>query len=133
MHEHEFSGQKLRHDHPGGDRPHGYFEHPEDGSRAADVESTTPLADALALVDKAMADGFAPDGSVRRHLTKALWGLSEAVRVSLLEFSELDVRALAVTAAELYRNDYRGAAEEYLSERQLAVLDKARELFGDGS
>ena len=31
LHEHEFQRQKLRHGHPGGDQPHGYFEHPEDG------------------------------------------------------------------------------------------------------
>jgi hypothetical protein len=30
MHEHEFQGQKLVHDHAGGDQQHGYFEHPED-------------------------------------------------------------------------------------------------------
>ena len=30
MHTHEFQGQNLRHDHPGGELPHGYFEHAED-------------------------------------------------------------------------------------------------------
>lgn len=29
-HEHVFQGQKLRHAHPDGDQPHGYYEHPED-------------------------------------------------------------------------------------------------------
>jgi len=33
MHEHKEAGQTLRHDHAGGELPHGYFEHPEDGSR----------------------------------------------------------------------------------------------------
>lgn len=34
-HSHEFQGQKLvhAHAHAGGNRPHGYFEHPEDGVR----------------------------------------------------------------------------------------------------
>ncbi len=30
-HEHHYQGQTLRHSHPGGGRPHGYFEHHEDG------------------------------------------------------------------------------------------------------
>jgi hypothetical protein len=30
-HEHHYQRQTLRHDHPGGDYAHGYFEHPEDG------------------------------------------------------------------------------------------------------
>lgn len=30
-HTHEFQGQKLVHDHPGGNVHHGYYEHPEDG------------------------------------------------------------------------------------------------------
>ena len=33
MHEHKFQGQALRHEHPGGQLPHGYFGHAEDGSR----------------------------------------------------------------------------------------------------
>jgi hypothetical protein len=38
-HEHDNQGQKLRHSHPGGDRPHGYFEHPEDGQMGARGEA----------------------------------------------------------------------------------------------
>ena len=30
LHEHRRDGQRLVHDHPGGDLPHGYFQHPED-------------------------------------------------------------------------------------------------------
>jgi hypothetical protein len=29
-HEHRYSSQTLRHSHPDGDKPHGYFQHPED-------------------------------------------------------------------------------------------------------
>lgn len=29
-HEHHYAGQTLRHTHKRGDRPHGYYEHPED-------------------------------------------------------------------------------------------------------
>ena len=29
-HEHRFQGQKLKHSHADGDKPHGYYEHPED-------------------------------------------------------------------------------------------------------
>lgn len=32
-HLHRAGGQVLRHDHPAGDKPHGYFSHPEDGQR----------------------------------------------------------------------------------------------------
>ena len=45
--------------------------------------SSTPLADALAGVDKAVTDGFAGDGAMRPHLRRALWELSEAVRTHL--------------------------------------------------
>lgn len=126
-HTHRDQGQALRHDHAGGSRPHGYFEHPEDGSRATDTESTAPVADALAEVDRRQ------NTSGQNGELTALRALAEAVRSSLTEFSETDVRALAVTAGELYRNDYKGTAEEYLSERQFEVLGRARELFGDGS
>jgi hypothetical protein len=30
MHTHKYQGQTLRHDHPGSELPHGYFEHAED-------------------------------------------------------------------------------------------------------
>jgi hypothetical protein len=29
-HRHRYGGQALQHSHPGGSRPHGYYEHPED-------------------------------------------------------------------------------------------------------
>jgi hypothetical protein len=132
-HTHHHEGQTLEHAHPGGGQAHGYFEHPEDGSRATVVTGTTPLADALAEVDKAMSDGYTSQGEMRPHLSRALWHLSEAVRASLLAFPEQDIRALAVTAAELYCNDYKGAADEYLTDRQHEVLDKARNLFGGES
>lgn len=32
-HDHHYGGQHLIHSHPGGDQAHGYYEHPEDGSR----------------------------------------------------------------------------------------------------
>lgn len=32
-HIHRAAGQVLRHDHAGGDKPHGYYGHPEDASR----------------------------------------------------------------------------------------------------
>lgn len=60
--------------------------------RLSDVRpqaSTTPLADALAVVDQAAADGFAPDGTARRPLVTALWQLSEAVREHLMWCQEL--------------------------------------------
>jgi hypothetical protein len=104
--------------------------------------STTPVADALALVDAAQGNDIESDrrlvalsftdAETARELA-ALRELAEAVRAALLAFSEGDVRALAVTAGELYRNDYKGTSEEYLSERQFEVLGRARELFGDGS
>jgi hypothetical protein len=33
-HEHNYDGQTLRHSHPGGREPHGYFGHPEDGGQS---------------------------------------------------------------------------------------------------
>jgi hypothetical protein len=124
-HMHEHVGQTIVHEHPGGEEPHGHCEHPEDGSRAAGVKSTTPLADALAEVDKAAADnGYTDQGEARPHLSRALWHLAEAVRVSLAEFSESDVRTLAVTANGL------GGGAAYLPHRERAVLDKALALYG---
>lgn len=34
LHTHRYSGMTLQHDHPQGDRPHGYFGHPEDSGTA---------------------------------------------------------------------------------------------------
>jgi hypothetical protein len=60
-HEHTYLGQKLRHSHPGGNVQHGYYEHPEDGfpypAELVTEPSGTPLADALALVDRMQAAG----------------------------------------------------------------------------
>jgi hypothetical protein len=51
MHEHEFQGQKLRHDHPGDELPHGYFGHPED------IKSGTPLTDDELRLLRSYEDG----------------------------------------------------------------------------
>ena len=40
MHEHHYSGQTLRHDHEGGDMPHGYYGHPEDYAAGDPVPGT---------------------------------------------------------------------------------------------
>jgi hypothetical protein len=48
------------------------------------TQSATPLADALAAVDKARAEnGFTSEGEARPHLSRALWALQEAVRAHL--------------------------------------------------
>lgn len=119
MHEHKHEGQTLRHDHPGGEQPHGYFEHPEDGFP---YKSTTPVADALAVVDRKQ------NTSGQNGELTALRALAEAVRASLTAFSEGDVRTLAVTALEL---DYEFDSGDMLTERQREVLDRAHKLFGD--
>lgn len=73
-----------------------------------DIKSGTPLADALALVDAAQGNDIESErrlawakaagmAATVREL-EALRELAEAVRVSLLTFSEGDVLALAVTA-----------------------------------
>jgi hypothetical protein len=90
-------------------------------------ESSTPVADALAEVDKAMADGFTEQGEARPHLSRALWQLAEAVRASLTTFSETDVRALAVTAEDLRKDS---AVKQYMSPQQIKVLNRARLVFG---
>lgn len=46
-----------------------------------DTQTPTPVADALTEVNRAQADGgFAPDGTTRPHLVKALHALADAVR-----------------------------------------------------
>jgi DNA-binding PadR family transcriptional regulator len=95
----------------------------EAGRAALGTKSSTPLADALAVVDRKQ------NTSGQNGELTALRELAEAVRASLIAFDEGSVRTLAAAAEELYRNDYKGVAEQYLSEQQFAVLDKARELF----
>lgn len=94
LHEHKFQGQTLRHAHLGGDRPHGYYEHPEDGGPR---KSGTPLADALALVEAAQGNDIETerrlvslsftDPAAARELA-ALRELAEVVRVQLLAHPE---------------------------------------------
>jgi len=79
QHEHEFQGQKLRHDHPGGQYGHGYFEHPEDGFPYP-AGDTSPLAGALARVDGAQALTGPRAESVE---LAALRNLADAVRAHL--------------------------------------------------
>lgn len=111
----------LSRPHPAGFCPYG----------CGDGASTTPLADALAAVDRAAAgNGYTDQGEARPHLSRALWHLAEAVRASLAEFSEGDVRTLASAANELWFNDYKSASDEYLSNHQDAVLGKAQVVFG---
>jgi hypothetical protein len=137
MHEHEFQGQKLRHDHEGGDAPHGYFEHPEDGHR----RQAAPLAEALAAVNAASADGFAADGTTKRHMVVLLHALADAARAHLAEMHPGDdcvkgltlteLRRLVLAAGELWGNTERGEAAEYLSAGQMSALDKAHALYRD--
>ena len=61
-HRHEFQGQPLVHSHPDGDKPHGYFEHPEDGARPAD------------RLEQVAGEGAAHEtwDAVRKHLRAAV-------------------------------------------------------------
>ena len=85
MHTHTYSGQTLKHDHPGGDQPHGYYGHPEDNVNSPEFGAGTyapgdTLADALAAVDRAKGSGFTTDGTAKRHLVRMLFDLAETVR-----------------------------------------------------
>jgi hypothetical protein len=132
-HRHEYQGQALEHSHPGGARAHGYFEHPEDGHPYP--ASGTPLADALAEVDKAAADGFAPDGTMRRHYRLALADLADVVRAHLAEplettlASELgpeDTETALATLAEVWESGV--VLTDELSSRQVAVATRVAAL-----
>ena len=46
MHEHHYSGQTLRHDHEGGDMPHGYYGHPEDYAAGDPCPARTAICQA---------------------------------------------------------------------------------------
>lgn len=99
-----------------------------------DIKSNTPLADALAEVDKAAADnGYTSEGEARPHLSRALWHLAEAVRVSLGTFSEGDVRTLASAAMELWNAADRPDENRILSASQRTALGKADAMFGTAS
>jgi hypothetical protein len=105
MHEHTEQGQTLRHSHPGGDRPHGYFEHPEDGFPYP--ASTTPLADALAGVEHAQGQG-GQFGLGTAHELAALRDLAEAVRAHL----DKDPEPAAVRDAVIaWQNGEEGARD----------------------
>lgn len=80
--------------------------------------SGTPMADALAEVDRRQG------ASGQNGELTALRNLAEAVRASLVKFSEGDVLALAVTANDL------GGGATYLPRWQRAALDKALRLYG---
>jgi hypothetical protein len=69
MHTHEYQGQKLVHDHPDGDLPHGYFEHPEDGVTSPALRAREKATrDTIARVRLALGQG--PDD--RRKLDKII-------------------------------------------------------------
>jgi hypothetical protein len=48
----------------------------------AQLAAESPVSEALAAVDKAMADGFAKDGTTKRHQVVALHALACAVRAA---------------------------------------------------
>jgi hypothetical protein len=86
------------------------------------IRHGTPMADALAVVDRTQNNGTASASAA----WAALRELAEAVRASLTTFSEMDVRALAVSAWELY---YQFDSGDLLSKRQDEVIGKAYNVF----
>jgi len=106
----------LSRPHPAGFCPYG----------CGDGASTTPLADALAVADNRQAWAVASEVDGTRTELEALRALAEAVRASLAEFSEGDVRTLAAAAWELY---FEFDSGELLTTRQDEVLGKAYNLF----
>jgi hypothetical protein len=81
-----------------------------------DIKSRAPLADALAKAD----------AETENHYS-ALCELAEAVRLSLAEFSEGDVRTLAAMALEL--RDYT----DDMSRDMREALSRAAKAFGTAS
>lgn len=143
MHEHTYMTQRLRHEHPGGTEPHGYFGHEEDKGGPAygagtyeylgpvDPDFKAPLADALADVDRVQNEKWPARGAE----LSALRNLAEQVRLHLMKrpehaaglaagFTAHELDALVTSAAEMW--EHTDAAVDYLNAGQQAVLDKAR-------
>lgn len=60
QHTHTYMGQKLVHSHEGGDRNHGYFEHPEDGyPYPTEPVSAEAHVNMVAEYRKALAEAYA--------------------------------------------------------------------------
>jgi hypothetical protein len=93
-----------------------------------EIKDMPGVADALAEVDKTLS--FDLREGPERELY-ALRVLAESVRVQLIRqpftFAELNV--LVAATAELWDNADHDAAHEYLSARQMEVLDKAHALW----
>lgn len=142
MHTHTYLGQTLRHDHEGGDQPHAYYGHEEDGGGPAfgagtyeylgpvDPDFKAPLAD----VDRAQAEVMHNwSRSADEAELVALRGLAERVREHLTKYPETglytdftgtELDALVTTAVEMW--EHTDAAVDYLNAGQQDVLDKAR-------
>ena len=95
MHEHRFQGQKLRHSHPGGEVPHGYFEHPEDGSA-----KTLNGGDRKAVVLR-YAETLGLDGEVLYRATLAAWGCMDPACMPETFDRALTVAGVVLRSAEL--------------------------------
>jgi hypothetical protein len=129
MHTHTYQRQTLRHDHPGGDRPHGYYGHEEDKGSPAYGEGTyepgetrtTSLADALAEVDREKGGGFAADGTAKRRLVRTLFDLAEAVRAH--QAAQPAAGADCVTRMEVTRTGARSERTRWFT---LALLPGER-------
>jgi hypothetical protein len=142
-HTHHHEGQALRHSHPGGNYAHGYFEHPEDGSRATGVTSTVPLADALAVVDRMQAEGgedlagfrqawLGSGGPLDSELA-ALRELAETARQHLTATPELQCSGTVTTGS--YVNSVSTAEDyaRYAAAAMNAATADDTEFIADGA
>ena len=127
LHEHAWAGQVLRHSHPGGGQPHGYYGHPEDPPESG--PSLTGLGLARVKVDDALT-GAGDLGAAAAALATAVAGYC-AARLPFnyrkvdppAEFAE-DGPAAAVTPAaiqELY-DDFREADEDGASSNDITQM-----------
>jgi hypothetical protein len=160
LHEHEFQGQRLRHDHEGGNLPHGYFEHPEDGKAAIPALKYSGTSDDKWRTPFATAADYAAYAAARMNAAGGMDDIEAKADGSTVVIEVHDVpvlraefactiddcaqcddrvkgltltelRRLVLAAGELWGNTERAEAAEYLSAGQMSVLDKAQALYRD--
>ena len=100
MHTHTYLGQTLRHDHPGGDQPHGYFGHEEDKGGPAYGAGTY----------ERLGKATAGSGGVARVEVTRTGARTERTRYYTLGLLPASERGRAVLVVQ---NNYTGHAESY--------------------
>lgn len=100
MHTHTYLGQTLRHEHPGGDQPHGYYGHEEDKGGPAYGAGTY----------ERLGKATAGSGGVARVEVTRTGARTERTRYYTLGLLPASERGRAVLVVQ---NNYTGHAESY--------------------